>query len=70
VPDQVQGVLDVWPVASWAGALRERLLLFGMIEEPYGVLTIIASRSSKGIEQLAFPLDRGCLTILWDHGLK
>ena len=63
VPDQEQGVLDVWPVAAWTGVLREGLTLFGMVEEPYGVLTIITSRSSKSIQQLAFPLDRGCLTI-------
>ena len=70
VPDKEQGILDVWPVSAWAGVLRGRWLLFGMVEEPYGVLTIIANRNSKGVQQLAFPLDRGCLTILQDYGPK
>src|SRR5436309_15974993 len=51
-------------------SMSDGLSLLCMVEEPYGALAIVSSRCCKGIEQLAFPLDRGCLTILWDHVLK
>lgn len=57
VPDQKERMLDIWPVAARALARRGGLLHLGMVEEPHGVLTIIASRSSKGIQQLAFLLN-------------
>src|SRR5947209_8010253 len=51
-------------------SMSDGLSLLCMVEEPYGVLAIVSSRCCQGIEQLAFPLDRRCLAILWDHVLK
>ena len=70
VPDQEQGVLDVWSVMVSASVLRSGLHLFCMVEEMHGVLAIVASRCCKGIQQFALLLDRRCLTILRDHLLK
>jgi hypothetical protein len=65
VPDQEQRVLHVWSVLARTGALKGGLHLLRMVEKPHRILAIVSSRCCKGIEQLAFPLDRACLTILW-----
>ena len=70
VPDQEQRVLHVWSVLARTGALKGGLHLLRMVEKPHRKLAIVSSRCCKGIEQLAFPLDSRCLSILWDHGLK
>ena len=50
VPGQKQRVLDLWSVMPLADVLRGGLLHFRMVEEPHGVLAIIASRCRKGIQ--------------------
>ena len=65
VPDQEQRVLHVWSVLARTGVLKGGLHLFCMVEKPHRILAMVSSRCCKGIEQLAFPLDRACLTILW-----
>jgi hypothetical protein len=50
VPDQEQGMLDFRSVMASAGVLKRGLPYFRMVEEPHGVLAIIASRCRKGIQ--------------------
>ena len=42
MPDQEQRVLDFWSVMPWARALVGGLLHMCMVEEPHGVLAIVA----------------------------
>lgn len=58
VPNQEECVLDVWPVMARAEALKGKLPLFRMVEEPHRLLAIVPSRCCKGIKQLVFLLDR------------
>src|SRR5262245_15181941 len=51
-------------VSALTGVLRCGLLHLRMVEEPHGVLVIVAGRCREGIEQLAHLLDCRCLTIL------
>ena len=50
VPDQKQRMLDVWPILSRTGASKCLLHLFGMIEQPPGVSTMVASCCHKAIQ--------------------
>jgi hypothetical protein len=70
VPDQEQRVLDFWPVMAWARALRCGVRNFRMVEQPHGVLTIVARGWRKGAQQLALLLDRRCLPIGREQVLK
>ena len=54
VPGQKQRVLDFWAILPRTGALQCLLHLFGMVEQPFGVGTMISSRCDKGIEQRPF----------------
>ena len=67
VPNQEQGVLDVWSVMARPGVMRCGLPHLRMIEEVHGILSIVPGRSCKGIQQFALLLDRLCLAILRDH---
>jgi len=70
VPDQEQSVLDFWSILAWARTMRDIFPHFCMVEKPHRVLTIVSSRCSKGIKQLALLLDSLRLTVLRDYLLK
>ncbi len=54
VPGQKQRVLDFWAILARTGALQCLLHLFGMVEEPPRVGTMVPSRCNKGIQQRPF----------------
>ncbi len=54
MPGQKERVLDFWPILSRARALKCLLHLFGMVEQPPGVGTMVPSRCHKDIQQRPF----------------
>jgi len=54
VPDQKECVLNVRSILSRTWTLKRLLHLFGMVEQPPGVGTMVSSRCHKGIQQRPF----------------
>ena len=54
VPDQKERVLDFWPILSRARALKRLLHLFGMVEQPPGVATMVSRCCHKSIQLRPF----------------
>jgi len=51
---QKQRVLDFWAILPRTGALQCLLHLFGMVEQPPRVGSMVPSRCNKGIQQRPF----------------